>query len=103
MPTCTPSIVEFQPQCVRNHLVSGCNRIRTQGAQLLIKRPLPLILSSYPSNNHFSSSEICQWFLSHKLMDSPMLPIPTQVLLIVKGLGDTGYQDKHRQKRDWLH
>nr|KYP70989.1 hypothetical protein KK1_010232 [Cajanus cajan] len=56
-PALIPSSVEFQPQCVKNPPMAGCDNISTCGAQPRIIRPLPLVLSSNPSSMiHFSNS-----------------------------------------------
>ncbi|KAL4605641.1 hypothetical protein ACB092_09G044800 [Castanea dentata] len=51
------SMVEFQPQCVKNPPTEGFDNMSNCGAQPQIKRPLPLILSSnLCSKTHFSNS-----------------------------------------------
>ncbi|KAJ9695290.1 hypothetical protein PVL29_010665 [Vitis rotundifolia] len=62
-PAQTPSSVEFQPQCVKNPPIAGCDKISTCGAQPRIKSPLPLVLSINPSSNNIFSNS-CAFFPS---------------------------------------
>ncbi|KAJ9555472.1 hypothetical protein OSB04_010086 [Centaurea solstitialis] len=56
-PNDNPSMVEFQPQCVKKAPTAGCDRMRTCGAHPRTKNPLPFTLFSKPSSaSHLSIS-----------------------------------------------
>ncbi|CAA6666350.1 unnamed protein product [Spirodela intermedia] len=56
IPALMPSSVEFHPQWVIKPPIEGCDRMSTCGAQPLMIRLLPVVLSSNPPVSH---SSIC--------------------------------------------
>lgn len=96
-PEHAPSIVEFNPQWVKNPPMAGCDKIRTCGAQPLIRSPLPLILSSdLSSSNHFSSSWKLSPVLITQIKDDSMLLIQARVRLTVLEPGGIDCPDRRR-------